>query len=42
MAPQNLQRCPACGEEASGPDAKSVAAAMSRHQQKKHSKQVKR
>jgi len=36
--PENLQTCKLCGEQASGPDARSVAAAMARHEAKKHRK----
>jgi len=38
---QNLQSCKKCGEAASGPDVKSVAAAMKRHECKSK-KKVKR
>ena len=38
MALQNLQVCKLCGEQASGPDAKSVAGAMARHDRKRHPK----
>jgi len=37
---ENLQTCPKCGEQASGPDAKSVAEAMARHERKKHPKKA--
>ena len=37
---ENLMTCAACGEQASGPDAKSVAEAMTRHDRKRHPKKA--
>ncbi len=38
---KNLQVCKLCGEKASGPDVKSVTAAMTRHATKHSRKAVK-
>ncbi len=38
---ENLKTCKLCGEQASGPNLKSVAVAMIRHAVKKHPKKVK-
>ena len=39
---KNLHVCKTCGEKASGPDLKSVAAALIRHQADKHSRKAKK